>query len=211
MKNLKISLKPNGETAKALKLFEQQHTHSSIVQDKSDNEKLVIAFERCENPNPFDGDFFGKLFDARSSDLAAAILMESTHHLRKGKPLPENLALLLSEALDRVLETKEGTELFVYGPHEGAGRPPADMFRNLRVFLTIEEQRAKLGTYMSSRKVKDGFGAAQQLLQEEGIYLEADALKRIRNQVINKASNDPGFFAMLVQFIEGYGYRARGE
>ena len=211
MSTLKIRLKPDGETAKALKYFEQHHTQSSHLQDKPENEKLVIAFERSENPNPFDGDIFRKLFDARSPDLAAAILMECTHHLREAKPLPENLAVLLSEALDRVLETKEGTEYFIYGPHEGAGRPPADMFRNLRVFLTIEEQRAKLGTYMSSRKGTDGFEAAQQLLQEEGIVLETDALKRIRNQVINKASNDPGFFSMLVQFIEGYGYRARGE
>jgi hypothetical protein len=210
MRNLQIKLNPEGKTAKGLRDWEIQNTDITILQNKPDNQKLVYEFEKCSNAEPFDGDIINRLFDSRSPDVAFAILVESIDFLIDGKPLPANLAHILAEALKRVLENKERTEFFVYGARDKAGRPPTDQFRNLQIFLTIEEQYAKKGRYASGRKGQGAYEATKKLLQDDGIFLEVEALKRIRDQVIGKASDDPEYFGMLVQFIGSFGYKARG-
>lgn len=108
------------------------------------------------------------------------------------------------------MEKGESTD-FLYGQQDKAGRPATDMFTRFMVFLTIEQFYSKIGRYDSGRNGQGAYEASKNSFREQGMSLDIDALRKIRREVIERASKDTSFLTHLIQFLEGFGYIALGK
>lgn len=144
-------------------------------------------------------------FDSTGSQILADQKLQTLSQcLRENMMGLEEDAKLLADALDRVRSSGQSVN-FLHG-RQKAGRPSRDRILQFHIFKTIELQHTILGRLSSSRKGEGAFDAARRLLQSEGIYLEVDELRRIRQQVRQTASKDSDYFFELVIYLGGMGY-----
>lgn len=210
MNSIKITFHSNCPTSATLREYEPRTNKTPIPPDKPKHNKIVIEFEKRPITKPLSQDFFPALFKSRSQPYAEIMLRDLTTKLRDGQPISHVNANQLADALERILKKGESTD-FLYGQQDKAGRPPTDMFTQFMIFLTIEDFHSRIGRYGSGRNGQGAYDAARNSLQEQGMFLEIDALRKIRREVIQGASKDASYLTHLIQFMEGFGYRVLGK
>jgi hypothetical protein len=166
-----------------------------------DGNKAVVEFIKDPEYNYF----VNSGFDTTGSRiLADQKLLIMTQSLRGGGAMLEEDATLLADALDRVRNSGQSVN-FLHGQQK-VGRPSRDRIIQFHIFKTIAVEHSKLGRLSSSRKGEGAFDAARSLLQSDGIYLEVDELRRIRQQVNQTTSKDSDYFFELAMYLGGMGY-----
>lgn len=144
-------------------------------------------------------------FDTAGSQILADQKLELIClHLREGVTIFEEDATLLADALDRIRSSGQSVN-FLHG-HKKAGSPAKDRLVQFHIFKTIGIQYTELGRLSSSRKGEGAYDAARSILQSEGIYLEADELRRVRRNVNQSAAKDSDYFYELAMYLGGMGY-----
>jgi len=206
MKNIKIKFEPNLPVVRKFKEYGAQTGDESNIGKNYKHKKLVVEFIKEPITKPFDPDFFSASFDTRSEPYAEILLRSFMSKLRGGIPIPKHEATYLADALERILKNGKCSK-FLYGPKEGAGRPPTDMFTEFMVLLMVEKEYQEIGRYESSRYGLGAYESARDYLQKQSMVLEVDAVRRIRREVIRKASRNADYLTQLLHFLRGFGYK----
>lgn len=181
---------------------------------KCANDSLVLEFDIDPDSElkPWSAWFLDDLIDQRSPYFANSTLSNLSFCLRHGSEIPRKQRLLLAAALDRVSEGNLGDNVncvkFLYGPQKKPGKPERDTLEKFHIYHLIEFSYAGHGRYRSSQSKGVGaYEVAQRLLEFEHIYLDESELKRVRNQVRDKMSEDLNYTLQFVHYLIQKGHK----
>lgn len=174
---------------------------------KSEGKDLVLKFtDDPEAPlKPHTQRYKVFLASERSESDAARTVDTLASALRHGLPLPRDLAVLLSRALQRVHD--EGQSLnFLYGPQKTRGRPPKDVISKFDTFYLVETLRQAYGRLNTSRNGEGAYDIARELLRQQGTFLEVDEIKRTHQSVYKRAAEEAEFLLAFMDYLADKGY-----